>query len=261
MQGKNGRNYALARGEVYFDRFAPGTLNTTGEHYFGNTPEISTTTESEELEHFDSDHGVNEKDDAVTLSQDMTGSMTTDNIIADNLALLFRGSVATVSQASAPAQTDTFNDVKQGRYYQLGTTTNRPYGARHVTSVVVKVGATTVAMTGNYDVDLDLGRIYIELDAPGIAEGADITVEYAISAYTQDVIVSGADEIEGALRYIGYNPKGELMDYYWPRVKLSPNGDFALKSGEDWQTIPFNIEFLRKGSLQKLYVTTRGKTA
>lgn len=261
MQGKNGRNYALARGEVYFDRFAPGTTTTTGEHYFGNTPEISTTTESEELEHFDSDHGVNEKDDAVTLSQDMAGSMTTDNIIADNLALLFRGSVATVSQASATAQSSAFNDVKRGRYYQLGTTDLRPYGVRHVTNVVVKIASTPVTMAGNYDVDLDLGRIYIELDAPGIAEGADITVEYNVAAYTQDVIVSGADEIEGALRYIGYNPKGELMDYYWPRVKLSPNGDFALKSGEDWQTIPFNIEFLRKGSLQKLYVTTRGKTA
>jgi hypothetical protein len=261
MQGSNGRNYALARGEVYFDRFAPGTTDITGEMYFGNTPEVNTTTESEELEHFDSDHGVNEKDDAVTLSQDMTGSMTTDNIVADNLALLFRGTKATVSQTSATGLTSTFGNVKQGRYYQLGTSDSVPYGFRHVTNVVVSISASPVTMLGNYDVDLDLGRIYIEPGAPGIAEGANISVAFDRAAYSMDVIVSGAEEIEGALRYIGYNPKGELLDYFWPRVKLSPNGDFALKSGEDWQTIPFNIEFLRKGNLQKVYVTNRGVVA
>ena len=260
MQGKNGRNYALSRGEVYFDRFAPGTTTNTGERYVGNTPEINTTTESEELEHFDSDHGVNEKDDAVTLSQDMTGSMTTDNIVADNLALLFRGSVATVAQTSQLAQTQSIT-VKRGLYYQIGATESLPYGLRHLANVSFKKGAATVAITGNFEVDLDLGRFYVEADAPGVADGDVITVTYDVAAYSQDLIVSGADEIEGALRYIGYNPKGELMDYYWPRVKISPNGDFALKSGEDWQTIPFNIEFLRKGSLQKVYITNRGTTA
>ena len=78
MQGKNGRNYALSRGEVYFDRFAPGTTTNTGERYVGNTPEINTTTESEELEHFDSDHGVNEKDDSIVLSTNRTGTFNTD---------------------------------------------------------------------------------------------------------------------------------------------------------------------------------------
>lgn len=136
-----------------------------------------------------------------------------------------------------------------------------PQGLRHLDNVTLKKGATDVAAAGNYEVDLDMGAIYIEVDATGLADDDEVTATYDVKAYTQTVVLSGTDEIEGALRYIGFNPKGEQMDYYWPRVKLSPNGDFALKSGDDWQTIPYNIEFLKKGNLRKLYITNRGTPA
>ncbi|MFU3805853.1 hypothetical protein ACM7G9_08900 [Pseudomonas aeruginosa] len=260
IQGENGRNYALTRGEVWFDKFAPGTTVGTGERYFGNTPEITSSTDSENLDHFDSDHGVNEKDDSVTLSQNDTGQMTTDNIVVENLALYFRGITENLTQTAQTALTQTFK-VKRGRRYQLGVSEATPQGLRHLDNVTLKKGTTDVAAAGNYEVDLDMGAIYIEVDATGLADDDEVTATYDVKAYTQTVVLSGTDEIEGALRYIGFNPKGEQMDYYWPRVKLSPNGDFALKSGDDWQTIPYNIEFLKKGNLRKLYITNRGTPA
>jgi hypothetical protein len=263
MQGENGKNYAVGRGEVYFDRFADGTQNVTGELYLGNTPEFNTTSETEELEHFDSDHGLNEKDDSVTLSNARSGNFTTDNISVDNIALFFSGAAGQTTYTSATAQTAVII-AKQGRYFQLGVTTQNPAGVRHITNVSVALTSapsTPITATGNWEADLDLGRIYIEPGSSAIAENASITVTYDRSASSLTTIISGNDQIEGALRFVSYNPKGVLMDYFWPRVRLSPNGDFALKSGDDWQTIPFNVEFLKKGSLETVYITTRGTSA
>ena len=260
LMGQDGKNYVVGRGELYFDQFAPGTTNTTGERYLGNTPEFSTTSDTEELEHFDSDHGLNEKDDSVTLSNSRSGTFTTDNINADNIALFFMGASAQVTQTAQTGLSETVK-VHQGRYYQLGTSDSNPAGYRHVNNVVVKKGAATVDAADNYEVDLDLGRIYIEVDAAGIDDGDDLIFEYDLKASSMTQIISGNSQIEGALRFVSFNPKGEPMDYYWPRVKLSPNGDFALKSGDNWQTIPFNVEFLKKGLQETVYITSRGVSA
>jgi len=48
---------------------------------------------------------------------------------------------------------------------------------------------------------------------------------------------------------VATNPKGVLLDYYMPYVRLSPNGEYALK-GEEWQQIGFNLD------IQKLDDTT-----
>jgi len=41
-----------------------------------------------------------------------------------------------------------------------------------------------------------------------------------------------------------------------PYVKLMPNGDFALK-GDEWQQLSFNIEVLKKGTLEAVYMDGR----
>lgn len=256
MEGKNGRNYALGRGELWFDQFKPGTLVGAGEKYFGNTPEFSTTSDSEELEHFDSDHGINEKDDSVTLSNTRSGAFTTDNITPANIALFFLGATNRMAQTAQTGKTETIV-VTRGRAFQLGVSTALPAGIRGITNVVAKKGAAAVDIPGNFEFDLDLGRVYVELDATGVQDNDPIIFTYDVIAGTNTVIVSGAKEIEGAMRFVSFNPKGEPIDYFWPRVKLSPNGDFSLKSGDDWQTIPFNIEFLKKGSMETVYATTR----
>lgn len=48
------KNYTYGRYRVYFDQFALGTkVSAGGQRYFGNTPELSTTSESETLDHVD----------------------------------------------------------------------------------------------------------------------------------------------------------------------------------------------------------------
>lgn len=69
-------------------------------------------------------------------------------------------------------------------------------------------------------------------------------------------MTSGAAAIEGSLRFISFNPKGDKIDYFMPKVSITPNGDFAMK-GDDWQILPFTIEVKKKGELAAIYADGR----
>lgn len=259
-----GKSYTLGKGKVFFDRYANGvtiTANTQGEgeRYFGNTPEFSTSSSSESLDHYSSEGGLKTKDDSVQLSMDRTGKMSCDNISSENVALNFLGTTNVIAQTAQTGLTTTFTSAKRGRFYQLGVSSTNPAGLRNVASVVVKKGAgftTTVSAAGNYQVDEALGRIYVEAGAPDI-NGADIQVTFNTAASTREQVISGSNPIYGALRFVSDNPKGENRDYYFPYVKMSPDGDYALK-GEEWMSIGFTFEILKKAdNIESAYIDGR----
>lgn len=259
-----GKQYTLGRGKVFIDRYPQNVVMTAltqgeGERYIGNTPEFMTNSSSEDLDHYDSDAGVRTKDDSVQLSFDRAGSFTCDNIDSENIALYFLGDKSTVTQASATAVTATMK-VKRGRFYQLGATALLPAGLRNVSNVVVKKGvafADTVTMAGNYEVDETLGRLYIEADAAGITDDLEIQVTFDVGASTRGQVVSKNRSIYAAIRFVADNPKGVNRDYYFPYVKLSPDGDYNLK-GEEWQTMGFTMEILKKASnIESVYIDER----
>lgn len=255
-------NYTLGRGELYFNQFKPGTMSGIGERYFGNTPEISISIESETLDHYNSDRGVREKDDSVILETSRTMTFTTDHVSPNNLALFYLGSVDALTVTSATGEEETFQDVTPGLFYQLGVTQANPTGARLVSNVVVTddSGTPTTFVAGtDYMLNAELGRIEI-LEGGNIAKGTNIVVTYDVAASTREVVISGSATIEGSLRYVAQNPKGKNIDYYFPYVKISPNGDFALK-GDEWQQIPFTVEILRRPGFEAIYATSRATAA
>ena len=119
-------NYTLGRGEIYFAKFKPGTQIPMGERYLGNTPALNLTIESERLDHFNSDRGVREKDDSVLLQSNRTGTLETDNVNPENIALFFLGSSMLSTVIAATGLTSSFDDSVQGESYQLGTTDATP---------------------------------------------------------------------------------------------------------------------------------------
>jgi len=259
----NGKQYVLGKGRIFFDRYPTGVALTAatqglGERYIGNTPEFTTSSSSENLDHYDSDSGIKVKDDSVQLSFDRTGKLVTDSISTENLALLFLGERSTITQTASTGLTTTVT-AKRGMFYQLGASESLPQGVRKVTSVVVTKGAgfsTPVTMAGNYQIDEDLGRIYIEDDAVAINDEA-IRITFNTLASTREVVISGSTPIYGALRLVSDNPKGANRDYFFPYVKLAPDGDYALK-GEEWQQIGFQFEILKKASsVEAAYVDGR----
>lgn len=259
-----GKSYTLGKGRVFFDRFADDVVvnaNTQGEgeRYFGNTPEFSISSAAESLDHFSSEGGIKVKDDNVPLSLNRTGKTTVDHISAENLALLTLGTVNSIAQSSQVGLTTLVENAKRGRFYQLGVSATNPSGLRKVSNVVVKSGAgfaTTVNAVGNYQYDADLGRLYVEENAPDI-NNVELQITFDADATTYEQVVSGSKSIYGALRFVADNPKGANRDYYFPYVKMAPDGDTALK-GEEWMTIGFTFEVLKKASnIEAMYIDGR----
>lgn len=257
-------NYTLGRGELHFDKFVAGTFNKTGERYLGNTPELNRATESENLDHFNSDHGIRVKDKSIVLEKNDSGTFIADEISDENVALWFLGTTGVVAQAATASIVLNIaaNRLKPGTYIQLGESQALPTGHRNVTvaSVTSDPVGTTYANLTDYTVDPELGRLYI---VPGgaIDGTSPIIVTYATAASTRtQIVVDAGTTIEGALRFISYNPSGPRRDYYWPYVQLRADGDFAMK-GDEWQQLSFAFDILKREGYASEYIDGRPTAA
>lgn len=262
MNENYGNNYVVGRGRVYFDRFKDGNNNKTGEMYFGNTPEFTINTDSETLDHYSSESGMRVMDASVLLEASQGGSFTCDNINADNLALWFLGKLDTTTQTQITAAKEIFNPVNRGRYFQLGTSDDNPTGVRGISNFqMVKadasisistgsgditsiVGATVVDEAGNYELDVINGRLYIEPDSADLKGNLQIAVQYDVEAQKRSMVIGKANMIYGALRMISDNAVGLNKNYYFPKVSITPDGDYALK-GDDWQVLSFTYKTMK----------------
>lgn len=260
------QDYTLGKGEVWFAPFKPGTQEPDGFRWLGNVTEFNMTFESEKLDHFASYRGVREKDDSVNLQVNRTGSMITDHVSPENIALFFFGSTEALTISQATITDEAVADVHPGLSYQLGASQSNPGGAKAIifpgtsgTLFAVKKGATTYAAGTDYNLDKDLGMLEI-IKGGTITEGDDLTVTYTVAASTRKRIISGSSSVDGALKFIGRNPKGTNKDYTLPWVSISPNGDYGLIS-EEWQTIPFSLEVLKRVDREAVIVDTRAVTS
>lgn len=267
------QKYTLGRGEVFFNKFKPGTNIGEGERYLGNTPEYSLTNDVETLDHFNSDRGLREKDESVLLEISSSGSMNCDNISGENVALFFLGNLLTKSSTSVTAQKEVFTSWKRGLTLQLGTTDTTPTGVRKVSNVKVGKaasgatlnlsgdisaipGVTIVDAAGNYEVDLELGRLYLEPTSTEINGDIKLVVQFDVAAQSREMVISSNDVVQGSLRFVAHNAKGENKDYFFPKVTLSPDGDYNLK-GDDWQSMGFTFEALKLQGRARVYIDIR----
>lgn len=253
------KNLSLGAGKLYLDRFVAGTQVLSGERFIGNCPEFNMNIETETVDHYDSTEGTKEKDAQATLSVMRSASINCDNIIKENLAIALLGTASSLTQGALTAETSSFNSVSLGAEYQLGTSATNPSGVRQVTNVVVTddtaVTPVTFDVTDDYTVDLALGRIKV-VSGGAITAGTNLVVTYNVAASTRDLVVSGNDTFEGALRFISFNRHGKQTDYYMPYVRITPSGDISL-IGDEWASIPLSVEALRKGALEAIYADGR----
>ncbi|QPB11452.1 major tail protein with Ig-like domain [Providencia phage Kokobel1] len=267
------QNYVVGRGRLFFDKFKDGCNESEhGEQYFGNTPELSLSSDTETLDHYSSDYGLREKDMTVMLEHSRSGSFTTDNISAENLALFFLGDQAKVTQTQVTAAKEIFSDIKLGRYIQLGASEVLPMGVRNIENLSVYVadadvsinlgegdiegteGVTKVNLVGQIEYDLTQARLYLEPTATEVKDGQQLIAQYDIKAQSRELIIARNRMIYGALRFMSDNPVGDAKDFYWPKVMLQPDGDYALK-GDDWQQIGFTFSVLRKNrKVEQVYI-------
>lgn len=257
------KKYKLGRGEVHFSRLDTTTDVFGPFRYIGNTQEFNINIESDELAHYSMDHGVGEKDASVPTTMNRTASMIADEITAENISLFLFGTVSTIAvSAMAAAQVDTIVGVKLGWGYPIGVTASDPVGALKVifpgagaTLFRVTDSAGTTVYTAGTDYYFDqVSMLVTPLKGGAITEGSTIKIDFAEAAYSTEQITSGSDPVEGKIRYVEFNPKGDNLIWNLPYVMIRPNGDFALKAESDWMALPFEVEILRSGILPAIMV-------
>jgi len=271
-------NYVVGRGNVFFNKFKKGS-NTpeSGELYFGNTPELTLTADTETLDHYSSEEGLRNLDASVLLEYTQGGNFTCDEINSDNLALFFLGDKTTITQTQMTDRKEVITRLEKGRFYQLGTDGVTPTGVRNIDNfqivvadagTAVSVGAgdistipgATVLPADNYEIDLSTGRLYIEPDASDIGSGKVAAVQYDVNAQARTLVIGKANMIYGSLRFISKNPVGTQKDYFFPKVSLQPDGDYALK-GDDWQVMGFTFRAMKLNSqTERAYIDVRDST-
>jgi len=138
-------NYVLGRGQLFFNAFVPGTLAGPGELYLGNTASFQMSQANTDLKHYNSESGLNIMDFSVTTKKDYSGTIKTDNISVENLALWFAGATIAAPQTAAVGTSETV-EVSPGYSYQLGVTPGSPMGVANLGSLTatatVQVAAT-----------------------------------------------------------------------------------------------------------------------
>lgn len=250
-------NYVVGKGKLFFNQFAKGTRVGPGLRYFGNTPTLDTTRTATALDHFSSEGGIKVKDDSIDIETNINGKFTCDNISGANIALWFGGvNSAIVQAASAAALTEVIN-VSPDAYYQVGTTPGNPAGVRGIGQYTLTMGATPLVEGIDYTVAPASGLVHILPGSAVVVAPADVNVSYHTLAGAQSLVVEHGSTIYGALKFIADNPKGVDRDYFYPYVKLTAGGTFALK-GDTWQQCEFNYEALKlDDATERCYIAAR----
>ncbi len=239
----------IGRGELYFDRFAAGTLKGEGELYLGNTPGFTVSRTVEEVERFTSYGGQQIQIDSLITREVHSADITTDNIDMENVALWFGSEADKTGQVALGDITETIV-VRKGRWYQLGTTVE-PFGVRHIEpDIVFTRNGATLDVGVNLILDRVEGRFYVMDSAANVVDGDTLSVTFQWrQSFSIDVVDSG-EEVVGALRYISKNAVGPSISYFFPYVRLKPASQIDFKA-DDWQDLSFDVDIRRLNVLTK----------
>lgn len=180
------QNYTLGRGMLFFARYDANGNPTDDFLYIGNSPEFNLTIETENLDHFSSDYGIREKDLSIALQVNRTGSLTTDNISKENLALFFYGDSSTVTTIAASNLTQVLTAVKEGHSYRLGATPQNPTGYFGIdpatfavtdgSSATSATGTVTFSGTGAAGNTVTIGTTVYTLRATTVTDPYDVLI-------------------------------------------------------------------------------------
>lgn len=252
----------LGRGSVFFDRSVGDPNVAEGEQYFGNTPSFQINRKINRIQSKRSFGGQVHEGEGFVLSEDVTCSITTDNISWENYSSWF-------STYNSPDVEVSGNElipyseelkIKQDRYFQLGVQF-QIFGGFYFEDLVVTIKNQTNELREGDDYTFDpiTGRLYIMPDAPRGPNGRSIVCTYYKRRSATQTIESKTAELYGSLRYMADNAVGKNSHIFFPKVRLSPVGNIEMKSDE-FQQIRFEVTALKRDPLSPLMVKYRSGT-
>ena len=241
------KNLVIQGGSVHFDAWDANDKKT-GERLLGCTDPVEMTTSPQNAAAWCNDEGIGEKTEDDVTSVERTINLTLKDIQPENLAMIFLGSSATLSQPSAVGENSAFEGISQGLTFQLGEASGREEGVRNVSNVSVTSPIGAVENT-DYTVNAADGTITPLAGSAVLTNGVNMTVQYDVAAAAIPRILSGSERARGSLRMRGRaGTAGSHYSYYFHKVSISPEGAFALKSAAEnasHTTITLSVEVLK----------------
>ena len=265
-------NTVIGAGECFIDLLT-ASEKTQGERYLGDTPSGVLRIETEDTTVIAGDGPTPRTLARVVSNITRAFEVNLQDLSIENLALFVLGKLGTQTYEATPvARDDEGIKVKQGHWYQLGTSAGNSAGVGNVKVATCSVHSAVVGgieytrttfypdgrvkVKGDYTLDEETGRLYIE---PGkrINDNASICVAYTPVAQTlKTVAASAGKQIKAAFRYVEDAAQGRGNNYYAPVTLIRPGGDMALKNRTAAQSLTLNIEVLQPadGALAPLYI-------
>lgn len=246
-------NYTFGRGMALVSAFLDGTTTPDGNYrYIGNSSAVNINIAGTQLDHFSSDGGINELDESILTQVTRTATMTVDNINGPNLAMLMMGTSSLITQAAvAEAATEIFKAVTADSLLVPGISDTNPTGYTRAAITGIVAGSVVGVAGKDFILSTDLGGAFIPTGSNLI--GLDVTLTFTVPELDYTQVLSGNKPFTGALRYVEENPAGRNKMFFAPSVRITPNGDFALK-GDTWQAMPFTVSILKPASGVALYI-------
>ncbi|GEK71598.1 MULTISPECIES: phage tail tube protein [Halomonas] len=251
-------NIVIPAGRVYFNpKKTDGSGDYEGLRYFAQTTGFAITASSENLTVDDSDGAIAERIRDIPIRVTRSGRMTGRDISPDNVALFIVGGVSDVTQDGTPVADEAIA-VQPGRFYQLGASAANPGGVRNVSAVDVQdeTDTTTYVEGSDYVVHAEIGLLEI-LEGGTISEET-LHVDYTPASETRSRVASHNDAPrEGELRFFADNTDGDASDVFIPAVRLTPDGELALKGRDNPVEMAFAISVQKRDGFEQVYVDGR----
>ena len=250
----NVENYHLGGGKLLISELDSSGLPGAYRH-LGNTSELTSSVESEVLDHYSALGTLRVKDASVVTQVTSNLSFVLDEVgDFDNLALFFSGSAEVYTNPAIAGVADAVliadGAVVVNRWYPLFTGASKSAPAFSPTATndltLSSTNGTPVVLVEDtdYEVDNVSGTIFLKSTAATLqiitdSDGVTFTLTADALAPTVDrVTMLSANQKIVALRFVGENAQdNEQVIYDFWRVVLSANGDMPLIS-EDWSGMP-----------------------
>lgn len=228
----------LGAGELFGDRHDSVTGAMTGFRHLGNIESITLTLTDDRLVKKSSMSKARPVYKSVTRSRDVVMRAVGDEWSAENMALMWMGSVAYATVAATPvADKILMADVPTGT---LGSILGNKFfhvGALNINTVTMKLGSTSLTASDFVVYNAKMGIIKILATSTQATNAADdLLVSYtptAITGKNSPVIRGGTEsEINMSFLFIEDNSAGENHILRVWNASVSPDGGFDLISDE-----------------------------
>lgn len=217
----NNGNLYLGRGEVYFDRFADGTTNRTGELNLGNVTTFEVSMKDDTKEKYESMTHSSLLYGRASIRRTAEVTITGDEYSLENFALVTIGNQAVISQTGSTVTGETLTTAPiQGCYY--------PTAKRKISSVTLHDGSSTKTLGTDYTIDAVTGRIYI---VPGgsITNSDTLTVDYTYATISLNIVQGGTSPaLDGYIRFISDPVKGPNYEVECWHANFVPDGKISF---------------------------------